>query len=986
MRMECVKDNMPYIVVESCGYEGVRRIAGKVAEDIGKVTGVCPKVVTEQELPSGEGGWIILCATLGKSPLLDALAEQGMADTGVLKDKDGVGRWEVYQTKLLFPEGAVSCGDFRPEGILLICGSDKRGTIYGMFSLSEYIGVSPLCFWGDVTPPHRESLVVGEDIETVSKEPSVKYRGFFINDEWPCFGNWTTDHFGGFNTQVYEHVFELLLRFKGNYLWPAMWSASFPLDGPGSANEELADLYGVVMGYSHHEPCLRASEEWDKVRGEGSRYGNEWNFYTNEPGLLNYWEDALKRSGGYENIITIGMRGERDSSMLGPDATLSENIGLLKRIITKQKELIVKHVKRESGEPPMLLALYKEVEPYFYGDGETPGLKDWEGLEGVTCMLCEDNFGYVRTLPTEDIRNRRGGFGMYYHFDYHGGPVSYEWVDSTPCSKVWEQMGQVYEYGVRDVWIVNVGDLKFHEVPLGYFLALAYDYDRWGYSNPHSCREYVGQWTEKTFPRADGAIREKIGSVFNEYIAVNSLRRPESLHPGIYHSCHHGETDRMLERAEKLERLSEEVLEGLGTKEDRQAYYSMIHYPAMASMNLLKMHLYAGKNYRLALQGRPAANLYRQLVRDCIQRDREYAREWSVFMDGKWNGMQLAQHIGFTKWNEDDYRYPLMAEVEPAHCPRLSVSREDEEQTATKTYGAPMVIRIPDFQYAGCRETALELANGGCGSLRYEIKAEDGALPEWLTVEPMSGEVETIQRVVLRCDRERLPEAAQTVRLLIEDGDTRVAAEDTGKAVPGFDCAGNRGNHIQEEMPELTFVEKNGVIAMAAEHYCRKTDTAGGGFRRIEDYGKHGCGMKVFPSTAAFSEGEEKPKLVYRFLIPEAGEYRAELITAPSNPLAKGQSVRLLAAAGAGEVKTVEITPEDYRAGECSDVNWCAAALNQEHKAGVTFVFEKGVQELEIGALEAGVVLEKILIYRNGMSVPESYLGPEETEYIGRVN
>lgn len=969
---------MPAVLVESCGYEGVRRIAGKVAEDIGKVTGVRPEVVTETTCG---GGWVILCATLGKSPMLDELAGQGLVDTGVLKKEDGRGKWEVYQIRMIAPKGGVTCGNLHAAGILLICGSDKRGTIYGMFSLSEYIGVSPLCFWGDVEPVRHEGLVIGEDIETVSKEPSVKYRGFFINDEWPCFGSWVMEHFGGFNAQAYEHVFELLLRLKGNYLWPAMWTATFPLDGPGSANEELADIYGVVMGYSHHEPCLRASEEWDKVRGEGSRYGNEWNFYTNSQGLLNYWEDSLKRSGGYENIITIGMRGERDSSMLGPDATVGENISLLKDIITRQRELIRRHVERESGEIPLLLALYKEVEPYFYGDADTPGLKDWEGLDGVTCMLCEDNYGYVRTLPTEDIRSRRGGFGMYYHFDYHGGPVSYEWVDCTPFSRTWEQMGQVYEYGIRDVWIVNVGDLKFHEVPLCYFLAMAYDYDRWGYSNPDSYKEYTGQWVGKTFPLADSGLKERIGEALTGYIRINALRRPEALHAGIYHSCHYEETDRMLEQAERLEKLSRQVMEELRTPEEKQAYYSMIHYPAMASMNLLKMHLYAGKNYRYAVQGRPVANLYRQLIRECIQRDREYAQEWEAFQNGKWNGMQREQHIGFTRWNDDDYRYPVMMEVEPAHRPRLSVSRKDEEWAATKTFGAPMVIRVPDFQYAGCGKVTLEIANGGCGILHYWITAEGGGIPEWLTVSSMEGETEALAEVTLGCRRDRLPEKAQTVRLFIEDGEAKVAVEVTGRAAPWFDPAESGEDNGAGRLPGMTFADNNGIFSIGAEHYCGKRDTVKGAFQKIDDYGKYGSGMKVFPSTAAFGETEEKPELVYRFLIREAGEYQADIFTAPSNPLVNGQSVNLLVTGGKGEPKKAEIIPPDYRAGDCGDGRWCAAALNQEHRTSVELVFEEGVQELVIGAMEAGTVLEKILIHKKGKPLPDSYLGPEETVY-----
>lgn len=243
------------------------------------------------------------------------------------------------------------------------------------------------------------------------------------------------------------------------------------------------DCYGIVMSNSTHEPCLRHSEEWDLVRGEDSVYGNEWSYLTNREGLIRYWRDGLLRSGKYENIITIGMRGERDSLMLGEDASLEQNISLLKEIITEQRKLIRECVGENE---PEMLALYKEVEAYYYGDETTPGLKDWDGLDGVTLMLCEDNYGNMRTLPTEEMRSHRGGFGMYYHFDYHGSPVSYEWVNSSYLPKIWDQMTMAYDFGVRDIWIVNVGDLKFQEYPLSFFMDLAYDYEKWG-SQQDSC-------------------------------------------------------------------------------------------------------------------------------------------------------------------------------------------------------------------------------------------------------------------------------------------------------------------------------------------------------------------------------------------------------------------------------------------------------------------------------------------------------------------
>ena len=428
--------------VEQEAFEGVKRIAKKVALDFEKVSGLLPEIKNTflDNADSSQYDYNIIFATAGASPFLNKLISERKFDQSALNGKN-----EVYQIK--FIENISG----NKSKTLLIIGSDKRGTIYGMFALSEYIGVSPLHFWGDAEPVSRENIEITKEIETVSKEPSVKYRGFFINDEWPCFGSWTFGRFGGFTSEMYDHVFELLLRLKGNYLWPAMWTSSFPLDGPGSLNEELADIYGVVMGASHHEPCLRASEEWDKVRGVSSQYGNDWNYYTNKNGLLKYWEDALKRSGKYEKIITIGMRGERDSSMLPEGASLKDNIDLLKDIIKNQRELIKKHVNPDISKVRQVLALYKEVEEYYYGSSEVEGLKDWDELDGVICMLCEDNFGFMRTLPTEDIRSRSGGFGMYYHFDYHGGPISFEWMPSSSFERTWEQMCMAYDYGIRDI-------------------------------------------------------------------------------------------------------------------------------------------------------------------------------------------------------------------------------------------------------------------------------------------------------------------------------------------------------------------------------------------------------------------------------------------------------------------------------------------------------------------------------------------------------
>ena len=955
--IQCGSQNAATFIVETEAFEGVKRIAQKVANDFEKVCGTLP-TIAESFSPNGNCENTIIFATLNKSPLTDTLAREGKFDPSDIQ-----GKREVYGIKFIDkPFDGVSQA-------LLVCGSDKRGTIYGMFALSEFIGVSPLHFWGDAEPVRREKIDITGEIETVSKEPSVKYRGFFINDEWPCFGNWTFSRFGGFTAEMYEHVFELLLRLKGNYLWPAMWTSSFALDGPGSLNEELADIYGVVMGASHHEPCLRASEEWDKVRGPQSEYGNDWNYYINKNGLLQYWEDGLKRSGKYEKIITIGMRGERDSSMLGEGSSLKDNIDLLKDIIKNQRELIKKHVNHDIDKVPQVLALYKEVEEYFYGSAEAGSLKDWGELDGVICMLCEDNFGFMRTLPTADTRERRGGFGMYYHFDYHGGPVSYEWMPSSPYEKTWEQMCMAYDYGIRDIWIVNVGDLKFNEVPLAYFMELAYNFEKWGTAAVNSIDAYTAEWLEKTFPLLDETVREKMARVLHGYIKINALRRPEAQNAEIYHPCHYLETDRMINFTEEIGKLNDEVYTALGGNE-KDAYYSMVYFPAKASINLLRMNLYAGKNRHYAKQGRKIANYYSDLVTACIEKDRALAHEFSLFRDGKWKGMELEQHIGFVKWNEDNCRFPLRIKVEPAYKPRMVVSRKDREEVYTKAYGSPMTIAIDDFLYMGNDEVIIEIANDGIGSIDYTIEAD--AQHDWLELSSLKGNVEVQEEIVLRCDRQKLTDTIKTARLLVKDRETVVSLEIKARAL---DIG---------KLPPMTFLENNGVITMNANHFCDKKDAPGGGFIELKNFGRSGCGMKVFPFTSIFDGQPEKPALLYRFLIEETGTYTTEIWSTPTNPVKNAQPLRFQLADSKGAEQVIIAVPADFKAGSPSDKGWCDGVLDNIRISTAQLSMEKGVQHISISAMDAGFVLERIVIYKTGKPPLNSYLGPAESYYTAQ--
>jgi len=531
-------------------------------------------------------------------------------------------------------------------------------------------------------------------------------------------------------------------------------------------------------------------------------------------------------------------------------------------------------------------------------------------------------------------------------------------------------MCMAYDYGIRDAWIVNAGDLKFNEVPLAYFLELACDFDKWGTNSPNSIERYTKIWLEKTFPQADAKTREKMADVLHGFIRMNAMRRPEALNAGIYHPCHYFEADRMLTFAAQIEETNEEVYSAL-SKNEKDAYYSVIYFPAKASVNLLRMHLYAGKNQHYAKQGRKTANHYSALVTECIEKDRALQKEFALFKGGKWKGMDLEQHIGFVKWNEDNCRYPLRIQVEPAYKARLVVSRKDREEIFTKTYGSPMTLLVDDFLYAGNSEVILEIANDGTGSFEYEIVPEKEY--DWLEISSLKGMVESLEEITLRCDKQKLTGEINKARLLIKDSETTVVVEIKAK------------NSATQNLPPMTFLENNGVIVVDANHFCGKKDAPDAGFIELKNYGRNGAfggsGMKVFPTTADYGECCNKPSLTYRFLIEESAQYTVEIWTTPTNSVQNKRPLRFSLTAREAE-QIITAIPADFMAGSPSDKRWCDGVLNQIRISKASLAFEKGVREITIGALEAGLVLERVLIYRDGMAPLESYLGPPESFYV----
>ena len=947
-------------VIFSCDkneFSGVKKIAAMVMKDVQRVLNIEPVHVEETGKQTSETS-VVIYGTVGKSAVIEELEKQSKIDLSEVR-----GKREVY-------------GFYVLNDTLVIAGSDKRGTIYGLFHLSELLGVSPLVDWADVLPAHKDSLELTEDKTFISKEPSVRFRGFFINDEWPACGNWSKHNFGGFNASMYEHVFELLLRMKGNYLWPAMWSGRFSDDGPGLANAELADELGVVMGASHHEPCCRAGEEYKYLRGPGSVYGDAWNFRSNEEGITKFWEDGLKRSGKFENVITVGMRGEADTAIM-KNATLADNIELLRDVLKTQNNLIRKYVNEDIQQVPRMLALYKEVEPYFYGDKKTKGLMDSPELEGVTLMLCDDNHGNLRTVPTEKMRAHKGGYGMYYHFDYHGSPFSFEWVNTTALPKVREQMCAAYDFGIRDLWIVNMGDVMTNEFPLSYFLNLAYDFSTYG-NDGISIASYTETWVKQQFPTLNDSQRSEIVYIINNYTKLAHTRRTECLQPDTYHPVNFGESDMVLAkandiiaRAEKLKaEIPEEVMPG---------FFMQVFFPAVGNMNVLRMQLYSGKNRWFASHGAIAANWYAGKVKECYDYDQKLVDEVDVIDNGKFYASGWSEHFGFKNWCEAESHYPTYTYVEPTRKGRNVFWIEGSEITTSGQDWTNRVLKYDGFKDPETKQFKLFIANCGKTATPYGIKFANENTPNlFLEAKVEKSEVcdesgvPQIDEVVVTINREKLAKATEKKdTLIVEAEDGRGAGikvfVEIDAAVP--DC----------NYPKGTFVQTGNYISIEAEHFtARNTVADGAEFKLLPDYGKTLSAVKAYPVINTYPKGKKAPFVEYKFAVLKDGVMSFDFFLNPSNPAYKDNKLQFIAEINGEKILKDAVDPEAFAVGDNQEP-WGTDVTNNIRVATVYGDCKAGLNTLKIYPVTPNIVLEKIVIYSANEIMPDSYLGAPES-------
>ncbi|MBS9522729.1 glycosyl hydrolase 115 family protein [Litoribacter alkaliphilus] len=913
-RFPLVDEEPAILVLAQNEHDGVKIAAENLQKDIERVTGKKPSLDQTAEVKKASS--IVIVGTIGKSSIIDQLIKDGKLDIS-----DVGGKWETYLIQTIQnPMEDV------PEA-LVIAGSDKRGTIFGIYEISEQIGVNPWYWWADV-PVRKSGKLFVVNGRHSQGTPAVKYRGIFINDEAPALAGWAEEKFGGFNHKFYSHVFELILRLKGNYLWPAMWGRAIYDDDPLSP--ELADQYGVVIGTSHHEPLMRAHVEW-------SRYGEgDWNYDTNPEVLREFWREGIERMGDYESVVTLGMRGDGDEPM-----SEENNIELLERIVADQREIISEVTNKPITETPQVWALYKEVQDYYDQGMRVP--------DDVTLLLADDNWGNVRKLPAMGDNTRKGGFGMYYHFDYVGGPRNYKWLNTNPISRVWEQMQLTYNHGVEELWIVNVGDIKPMELPTTFFLDYA-----WNPSAYPADRvaNYSTEWASRVF---GPEFATEIGHLLDKYTKYNGRRKPELLDQHTYSLANYNEWERVVEEYNTLADLAEEVNQII-PEEYRDAYYQLVLFPILACSNLNELYFTVAKNHLYELQGRKLTNEMAEKAKELFERDAELSRYYNEELaDGKWSHMMDQTHIGYTYWQQPEEN--VMPEVK-SHTPQEYASLGVAVPFSKEFYPQAEQLAFPSISPFGPKNHYFEIFNRGNENLSFEIKPEES----WIMVSEKKGITPDQTRIKLEVDWDKVPQGQTSTSITIASGE-----EQTTISVP----------LQQMNLPEnfKGFVENNGVISIEAPNFTAKHEVTPFRWQTVSDLGR--TGSAVIPVSDNSDDTEEMMNyLEYDIYVETHGKVLMHTYLSPTlNYLDLPEGIRFAVSINDQNPQIISINKDS--SGKQWN-NWVANNINiqtSEHT-----INKKGKHTIKVWFIDPGVVFQKFVLDIGGLK--ESYLGPPESKFM----
>jgi hypothetical protein len=933
------------ILVSGEDFKVVRIAAGDLASDVERLTGARPVVQTETTRLSSH---VVLVGTLGKSTFIDRLAREGKLEANSLR-----GKWESFIiTTVRNPLPGVRAG-------LVIAGSDRRGTAYGVYELSQGLGVSPWYWWADVVPEHRNELFVAAGTRKAGP-PSVKYRGVFLNDEDWGLQPWASKTYepenGDIGPKTYARLFELMLRLKANTVWPAMHEVTRAFNAD-PRNAALADDYAIVMGSSHAEPMLRNNvSEW-KAKPE------EYNYLTNREGVRRYWEGRVRANGRYENLYTLGMRGIHDSAIQGPK-TSEERVKVLEQIFDDQRAMLARHVNADVTRVPQIFVPYKEVLTDYRKGLKVP--------EDVTVVYTDDNFGYIRSFPTAEERRRPGGFGVYYHVSYLGRPISYLWLETTPPALVWEEMSKAYTNGARRFWVLNVGDLKPAEAVTEFFMQMAWDIGRWRRDN---LQDFLRQWAAREF---GAGAAEEIASVMGEYYRLGFARKPEHLQwylPGepyrpsdFAHFDYGDEAEQRVrayaQLAERAGRLQHSIPARL-----QDAFYQLVFYPVVGAW-LANAGVFAAERAALyAAQGRPSTGRY---VYDALGAGKRMDELTRVYNEGraggKWRHM-MSREMGPGQWKSMRSTPPPVPAPEGLQVPQAAGLGVVIEGRAAPVLEGERDAALPALDPYTRGTRFIDVFNTGRAWAEWAARAKE----DWIILRRGSGIVSRYlleDRMQVSVDWAKAPKGERVEGTIEIEG----AGSKRTVKVPIFNPLSPRPESLKG------FVESDGAVSIEAEHFTSKTDRAGAAWQVIPGLGRTGDSVAIFPEDAPSVElrraAREAPSLEYPMRLFHAGEMELTFYLLPTQPVRGTRGLRFAYSLDGAE-------PRELAAGagvEVTSREWSLNVLNATTKVSVPVKLDAGAHVLRVYMLDPGVVLDKIVL--NAGNVRPSYLGPPETRVV----
>ena len=942
------KKDKACVYYDAQDFEVVKTTAGLFANDVKEVSGQILGVATTKEAPQKN---CIIVGTLGHNEWIDQMIAKKKLDVEPLKD-----RWESYLVQLVRnPLPGV-------DKALVIVGSDRRGAAYGLLSVSRTIGVSPWYWWADAPIVKKDQLHLKVD-KYISKEPTVKYRGIFINDEdWGLY-RWSKRNFekevGNFGPRTYAKVCELLLRLQANYLCPAMHDASMAFHRIPE-NRVVADRFAIIMGSSHCEPLLfNTASEWKRDKM------GEWDYINNKKGVDSVLNARVKECAPFENVYTLALRGLHDRAMNASN-DMGDRKDMLQEALMAQRQMLIDAIGKPGEEIPQAFTPYKEVLDVYDEGLELP--------DDVTIIWPDDNYGYMKRLSSPKEQKRSGRSGVYYHSSYLGKPHDHLWMNTISPTLMYEELRKAYDATADRIWLLNAGDIKSCEFAVDYFLTMAFDIDAFNFERAANYR------TEWLCGMLGDQYRNEYQDVVNSFYKLAFARKPEFMGWGYqWTTDKHGrerntdtdfsltnyrEVDNRLSEYRRIGGIVENILNNMSDEKQKACFYQSLYYPVKGCELLNRMVLDGQRNRWYAIQQRASAKDLKKSAKACYDSLEVITKGYNSLLDGKWNHVMTMKQ-GFAAAY---FELPKLRDVELAPAASLGVMAEGEAVLK----GLQSFHSLPCFNTYLRQSYYIDVFNKGATPLKWKTSVTN----DWILVSKKSGETATEERIEVSIDWAKVPAGERILGTLD-------IMSDRGEKETVYISVFNPTSPSLAEMDTM-FVENNGYVAMDAASFHRKVENDDIKMIVIPNLGFENTAVQLGNpmAKAQRTAGRNTPRLEYDFYTFEQGSVDVYTYVLPTFPISKDRGY-------AGH----EATNVETKYGVCIDEGpvmnpstssfeyaqiWYESVLKNCRINKTTLHIDKpGKHTVKIICGDAGTVLQKVVLDFGGMK--RSYMGPRPT-------